>query len=161
MRQDADHPRDRPAPHVPLMLACSSAGGEHMNSPPEKETGPVAGTGNQQDAKSFAQYNGGSRQVSWWDVNQFVTPLLAEVGSWPMVGTPAWCALDDSDPVKLAAIFDATRHWALRVETCQVAECEASHEISDAADWGQIGRKIRDHNEFYAQKPWLKRRAVA
>jgi hypothetical protein len=75
-----------------------------------------------------------SQQASWWDVHTYVSPTLAEVGCWPMVGTAAWCALPDDDPVKLAALLDAAQHWALRLETCQVAECEASHAISAAAD---------------------------
>jgi hypothetical protein len=100
-----------------------------------------------------------SQQVSWWDVHLFVEQLLAEVGDWPMAGTPEWCALDDDDPAKTAALLDAAQHWILRVETCQAAECEASSDVSAAADWGQIGRQIRQHNEFYAEKPWLRRAA--
>ncbi len=100
-----------------------------------------------------------SQQVSWWDVHEFVAPTLAAAGSWPAAGTPEWCALDDDDPAKTAALLDAARHHALRVETCQVAECEASHTISTAADWSAIGQHIKDRNEFYAEKPWLRRRA--
>lgn len=98
-----------------------------------------------------------SQQVSWWSVHEYVTPLLEQAGSWPTVGTPAWCALPDTDLRKQAALLDAARHWALRVETCQQAACEASHAISAAADWGAVGRRIRDHNEFYAARPWLRR----
>jgi hypothetical protein len=99
-----------------------------------------------------------SRQVSWWSVHEFVAGRLEVIGSWPMVGTPEWCALPDDDPRKLAALFDAARHWALRVETCQQAEADASHDISAAVDWSAIGAAMRSHNEFYAQRPWLKRR---
>jgi hypothetical protein len=90
-----------------------------------------------------------SQQVSWWSVHEQVTGLLQEVGDWPMAGTPAWCALDDDDPVKLAALFDAAQHWALRVETCQEAECEASHDISAVADWSAIATEIRQRREVY------------
>jgi Protein of unknown function (DUF2742) len=99
----------------------------------------------------------GSRQVSWWCVHEFVTAVLNQVNGWPMAGTPAWCALAHDDPQKWAALLDAAQHWALRVETCQVAECEASHAISAAADWGQIGRQIQQRCRLYAEKPWLKR----
>jgi hypothetical protein len=98
-----------------------------------------------------------SQQVNWSEVNLFVTPLLEQAGSWPMAGTPAWCLLDDDDPVKWAALLDAAQHWALRVETCQRAACEASRDISAAADWSAVAREVQNHNEFYAQKPWLKR----
>ena len=99
-----------------------------------------------------------NQQVSWWDVHEFVAPHLDAVGSYPMAGTPAWCALDDTDPRKWAALLDAAQHWALRVETCQEAEIEASHAISAALDWGRIGRYLRDEAEFYKQKPYLKRK---
>jgi hypothetical protein len=58
-----------------------------------------------------------SRAVCWWEVNTFVAPLLARVGSWPMAGSVAWCALADDHPAKWAALLDAAQHWALRVET--------------------------------------------
>src|SRR6478736_3987189 len=51
-------------------------------------------------------------------------------GGWPTVGTPQWCALDDDDPAKLAALFDAAQHWGLRIEACQQAYSDASSEIS-------------------------------
>lgn len=98
-----------------------------------------------------------SRQVSWWSVHEYVAPQLAAVESWPMVGTPAWCALDADDPAKMAALLDAAQHHALRVETCQQAKCEASRAISAAEDWPAIAQAIKAHNEFYAERPWLKR----
>jgi hypothetical protein len=98
-----------------------------------------------------------SQQMSWWDVHEYVTAVLEHTGSWPMAGTPEWCALADDDPAKTAALLDAAQHWALRVETCQVAECEASHAVSAGTDWGAIAQHVKDHNEFYAARPWLKR----
>jgi hypothetical protein len=98
-----------------------------------------------------------SQQVSWWSVHEFVAPYLDRVGTWPMVGSPEWCALADDDPRKLAALLDGARHWALRVETCQEAECDASHAISAAADWGVIAQRVRDRADFEKQHPWLRR----
>lgn len=98
-----------------------------------------------------------SRQVSWWSVHEHVWPLLAKVGSWPLAGTPAWCVLDDDDPRKWAAMLDAAQHHALRMETAQEQQCAASRDVAAAADWTGIARKIRDRNEFYTQRPWLKR----
>jgi hypothetical protein len=100
-----------------------------------------------------------SQQVSWWSVHEFVTPTLQRVGSWPMAGTPAWCSLADDDPQKWAALLDAAQHWALRVDTCQEARCQAGEAISAAADWSAIARRIRSEAEFYAERPWLKRTA--
>jgi hypothetical protein len=100
-----------------------------------------------------------SSQVSWWAAREFALPLLESVGSWPTIGSPAWVALDDADPRKLAAVFDACQHWALRLETSQQAQCEAAREVSAAADWSAIAREVRDRNEFYEQRPWLRRAA--
>ncbi len=102
-----------------------------------------------------------SRQVSWWSVHEHVTPLLSQVvqswQSWPTVGTPAWCALPNDDPRKLAALLDAAQHWALRVETCQQAHCDASRDISGAADWSALSSEIRQRSDFYTARPWLRR----
>ena len=98
-----------------------------------------------------------SGQVSWWSVHLHVVPALVSVGSWPMVGTPAWCQLDDGDPAKTAALLDAARHWALRIDTLQAAQCEASRAVSAAEDWSAIAAHIKDRREFYAERPWLKR----
>jgi hypothetical protein len=90
----------------------------------------------------------GSAQVSWWSVHEWVQPYLEPylddagalpiAGALPMAGSPDWCALEDTDPRKLAALLDAAQHWALRVETAQEARCEASRAVSAAADWSGI-----------------------
>jgi hypothetical protein len=98
-----------------------------------------------------------SQQVAWWEVHQWVTDQLADVDNWPMAGSPAWCALDDTDPRKVAALLDAARHWALRVDTCQQARAEASRDISAAANWSGIAQEIRSRSEFHAPFPWMKR----
>jgi hypothetical protein len=98
-----------------------------------------------------------SQQVCWWPVHEFAQREC--VPGHPMVGTPAWCELADDNPAKLAACVDAAQHWALRVETCQQAECQASRAISASADWSAIGRRIRQRAQFFADKPYLKRRA--
>ena len=89
-----------------------------------------------------------SQQTSWWPVHEHVAAFLESVGSSPMVGAPAWCALDDDDPRKLAAIFDAAQHWALRLETCQQAYCETSRAVSGALDWSALAREINERTDF-------------
>lgn len=93
-----------------------------------------------------------SRAVSWWSVHEYVAPTLAAAVEWPMAGTPAWCDLDDTDPVKWAAICDAARHWALRVETCQAASAEASRDVSAAADWPAVSREIQRRRDAYIRR---------
>jgi hypothetical protein len=74
-----------------------------------------------------------------------------------MIGTPAWRQLDDDDPVKWAALLDSAQHFALRVETCQQAHCDASRQVGDSVDWSALAREINQRTDFYAARPWLKR----
>jgi hypothetical protein len=76
-----------------------------------------------------------------------------------MVGTTEWCALDESDPRKLAALLDAAQHWALHLEINQEARAEASKTVSAAADWRAVAQEINQRHNFYAERPWLKRAA--
>ncbi len=98
-----------------------------------------------------------SPQVSWWSLHEHIAPLLNRVGDWPTVGTPQWCELDDGDPRKLAAIFDAAQHHALRLELNQEAHAQASRDIAAAVDWPALAREINQRTDFYAARPWLKR----
>jgi hypothetical protein len=91
--------------------------------------------------------------VSWWSVDEFVAARRGQVDSWPMVGTQAWCELPDDDARKIAAVYDAAQHWALRVEGCQQAIADAGTEIPAAADWSAIARQRQAYNEFYRARP--------
>lgn len=99
------------------------------------------------DPSSRPAFSTASRQVSWWTVHQFIHPLLEAVGSWPMAGTPAW--VDAEAAVKSASLFDAAQHWALRVETAQAAQAEASREVSTAVDWPAIANEMRRRSGIY------------
>jgi hypothetical protein len=102
-----------------------------------------------------------SQQVNWWLVHEYVGGRLEQAGTWPMAGTPAWCALPDDDPRKLAALLDAAQHWALRVDTCQQAQCEASRDISAGWDWSAIATEMIQRDCFYRERQWLRRRAAS
>jgi hypothetical protein len=93
-----------------------------------------------------------AQQTSWASVHEYVEPLLAAVQTWPLLGSPAWCALPDNDARKIAAVYDGARHWALRLETCQAARAEASRDVSAAADWTAIGREIRNRSTCYIRR---------
>jgi hypothetical protein len=98
-----------------------------------------------------------SQQVSWSEVHAFVLPRLIEAIDWPMIGSPAWCRLDDEDPAKWASVLDAAQQWALRVEYFQQARCEASHDISGAVNWPAMARYLHRREEFFADRPWMRR----
>lgn len=97
-----------------------------------------------------------ARSVSWWSVHEFVAALTAGV-EFPMAGTPAWCALSDDDPAKLAAVLDAGQHHALRVEVAQDALAQASKAVAQAADWPAVARDVAQRRAFQASNSWSKR----
>lgn len=101
-----------------------------------------------------------ARSVSWWSVHEFVTRLTELVAAWPMAGTPAWCALDDYDPRKLAAVLDAGQHHALRVETAQEIHAEASKAVAAATDWRAIAQEMHQLHNWRATRPWAIRQSV-
>lgn len=100
-----------------------------------------AGTGHLKSDKADST---ASRQVAWWVVHEYVRPLLERVREWPMVGTPEWCSLPVDHPARIAALFDAARHWALRIETAQQARAEAAKDVAQAGDWGAFAQRIRN-----------------
>lgn len=110
----------------------------------------------QSQANDYRQSN---RQVAWFEVHLWRGRILEhlDVQAFPMVGTPAWCALPDDHPVKLAAALDAAQHWALRIETCQEAHCRAAQALSAVADWSAIAKANRDRADFLDANPWARR----
>jgi Protein of unknown function (DUF2742) len=113
---------------------------------------------NSQHSTCTAEHSVSSRQVSWWSVHEFVQPLLDQIGNtFPTVGTPAWCALDDDDPVKIAAVYDAAQHHALRLELNQEARAETSRDVSAAADWPRVAQEMAQLNSFRATHQWATR----
>lgn len=83
-----------------------------------------------------------SQQVDWWTVHQFVQFYLERVAEWPTAGTPEWDSLEDHDERKMAALLDAARHHALRVDAAQDALAQAAEAVYGAADWGRITSEV-------------------
>jgi hypothetical protein len=79
--------------------------------------------------------------VSWFAVHEYVE-ALSLAGDHPIAGTPDWCALPDDDPRKLAAVLDAGRRDALRIETEQQERAQASRDIAASTDWAAVARSI-------------------
>ena len=102
----------------------------------------------------------GSRQVNWLTAHRFALPHLTQVGTWPMIGTPAWQALERFAPQKWAAILDAAQHWALRIQLNQEAVADAAHAISAATDWSKVAKEISEIRAAHAENPWMKRAAA-
>jgi hypothetical protein len=92
-------------------------------------------------------------------VHEYVSPVLDRVGTWPMAGTVEWRDLPGDDPRKIAALFDAARHHALRVDTTQHAQIQAAQAISAAVDWSAVAGTVQRVEQFRAERPWMKRAA--
>jgi hypothetical protein len=101
-----------------------------------------------------------SQQVDWWAVHCYVSSLLDRVGSWPMAGTVEWRDLPAEDPRKIAALFDAARHHALRVDTAQHAQIQAGEAISATENWSALARATHNRAQFESAHPWAKRVAA-
>jgi hypothetical protein len=98
-----------------------------------------------------------SQQVNWWSVHEFVGAILNQVNDWPTLGTPAWCSLTHDDPGKWAALLDGAQHWALRMDSCQEARCEAGRAVSSAVDWPSVSQEMVQLNSFREAHPWARR----
>jgi hypothetical protein len=100
-----------------------------------------------------------SQQVAWLPVYEFVQALVAQAncGPLPWAGTPTWLEMSDGDPRKLLAVAQFGVHHALRVDTAQEARAEASRAVAGALNWAEVSREIRQRNEFYSARPWLRR----
>lgn len=131
--------------------------------PPGPENGESRGGQSPASAQQLAHdsYNNDittSRQVAWWEVHLWRDRTLERLGhAFPMAGTPAWCALGDDDPAKLAAALDAAQHWALRVETCQETQAAAAKAVSTAENWAKIANRHRERADCIAAHRWMKR----
>lgn len=84
-------------------------------------------------------------QVSWYETHLFLESVLAKAncGSLPWAGTPAWCAMEDSDPRKLFALAQFGVKYALRIDTDQQAQADAAADISEAADWSAVAQQVQ------------------
>ena len=106
-------------------------------------------------------FGAGSREVCWWAVHLFVERQIESVDDWPLAGSPAWVALDDADPRKLASVLSAGRHWALRIETAQAASIAASHAISSGENWALAAQRIRTRAEAERSGGYIARQVTA
>lgn len=82
-----------------------------------------------------------SRQVWWLPVYELLTPLLGDPGLIP--GTPVWCQLDDTDPVKWQAILWAAVWWAVGQDGRQVAIDQAAESIAAEQNWNTQANRLR------------------
>jgi hypothetical protein len=138
---------------------------------PETSTTAPKQSGRTTDYSQHSALLSGSQQVTWWDVYTFCRSIIRQIldpdeddagrfiARGPVAGTPQWAALDDDDPLKLAACLAYSPHHALRIEAAQTGRAEASQDISAAADWGAVGNRIREYREWMDAHLWARRTA--
>ena len=121
--------------------------------PPKQRKGPARHSQPSPETTTNATKSSFSQQVNWLTVHRFVAAVLNQVNDWPTLGTPAWCSLTHEDPRRWAALLDGAQHWALRMDSCQEARCEASRTISGAVDWPAVSQEIA----WREARPWASR----
>lgn len=84
-----------------------------------------------------------SNQVTWTTVLAFVERRGIDPATVLTAGTPAWQALDEHHPDKLAAVLAAGVHHALRLDLNQEAVADASKAIAAAENWPAVAQRIR------------------
>ncbi|WP_082983043.1 DUF2742 domain-containing protein [Mycobacterium sp. 1423905.2] len=104
-------------------------------------------------------------QVAWHPVHQYLNRLRRRTGamdtSAPALGTPAWCALHDDHPDKLAGVLNAAEGLAYGICWEQAAMAEAAKAVAAAADWARVATRYRERADFAAAHPWTKRAVTA
>lgn len=83
-----------------------------------------------------------SNQVCWTTVLAFVERRGIDPATVMTAGTPAWQALDDHHPDKLAAVIAAGVHHALRLDLNQEAVADASKAIAASENWRAVASSI-------------------
>ncbi|MDW5612082.1 DUF2742 domain-containing protein [Mycolicibacterium sp. D5.8-2] len=91
---------------------------------------------------------GASREVNFYPVYQFLSPLLADPSI--ILGTPVWTQLDDTDPVKWQAILWAAVWWAVTEDARQQAIAEAGEAIWEGSNWSDAARTLLRRREIDA-----------
>lgn len=90
-----------------------------------------------------------SQEVSWWATHQFISALVGQANTTlPPAGTPAWRALDDSDPRKLIALAIAGEHHVLRTEIGQGQRALAAEDVWAGEDWTDVARQVQRRREI-------------
>lgn len=89
-----------------------------------------------------------NRQVSWYEVYEYVQPYLPGREGLLIPGTPAWRQLPDG-PTKRRALLWPAVWWAVSTDADQSARAEAAAAISEAADWAALARRTTQGRAAY------------
>ncbi|UPG69339.1 DUF2742 domain-containing protein [Gordonia hongkongensis] len=104
--------------------------------------------------------------VNWGAVRDFVCRLPARPKTTIIAGSPEWCALDDDDPAKLAALITAGSRWVLETECTEIqnrrdAEKAAAVDLAQARDWAAVAQRIRDRDTALRNGAYIARKAAS
>lgn len=95
----------------------------------------------------------------------YVAGRASGAGVPPTLGTEAWAALADDDPLRSDAVLVAASRWCLETELRQRdyrewALKEAAREFSQQIAWAEVSRRVRARDQFYIDHPHLRRKAA-
>ncbi|MCX2755506.1 DUF2742 domain-containing protein [Gordonia sp. 4N] len=106
-----------------------------------------------------------SYDVDWVAVRDFLA--RHPIGRTQVIaGSPEWCALDDKDPQKLAAVITAGSRWVLEEEIEQhrrrrEAQKAMAIGLLEELPWKKIRQQMEDRDAFYKKNPDLRRRRAS
>lgn len=120
------------------------------------------------------------------DVTPTGLPDIAAVRAWaveifenacevPVFGSPAWCALDDADPLRVVSAIRAGVAWAAETAALPdrlAAEIRAADldlvqrvrgaglDVASGTTWAEQSRQISQRRAWLRTAPWAKRRGT-
>lgn len=100
--------------------------------------------------------------VDWTLVRDFITALELPIGL-PLPGTQEWVSAEHD--AKIFSLIVAGSRWALEENITQIhdrraAEKAAAVEVSQAAAWSAVSRRIAERDQFLADNAdWAVRKA--
>ena len=97
------------------------------------------------------------------EVRAYVQRIFASnQGRPPLAGSPDWCELGDGSPAKLLAVLVAGSRWVLESDLAaredrRHALKDAAVEVSDAADWSAVAKRVRDRDAAIRSGAYIER----
>lgn len=97
------------------------------------------------------------------EVRDYVQRLVGSAGGpAPAAGSPEWVALTDGDRAKLVAVLTAGTRAVLEDELAALddrrrAQKDAALEVSRAAEWPAVARRVRDRDQAIASGAYIGR----
>lgn len=105
-------------------------------------------------------------------VREWAAQIFENACGIPVFGSPAWCGLDDDDPLRVVSAIRAGVAWVVETHSLRerlAAELRAadldvvarvraaSLDVAGGTEWSEQARQIRQRADWLAAHPWAKR----